>query len=234
MVPEFYLHPTLEYLAVVLWAISGVIVGQERGFDIVGVFAIALVSSTGGGILRDGVFLQRPLWIMSDPAALPTILAAVLLAVILMPLLKRQRRGIDKVVAMLDAVGVPAYAIVGFSLALAGGAALPAALFAGVITGVGGGIMRDLLVGEVPALFRPGQYSALISVVGLLLYTVLALPRLLDAGAAAAIAVGTSLILRLLVIRYNWRTIPADQVTITISRSLKQFRPRRRLPHERT
>jgi uncharacterized membrane protein YeiH len=228
MSQEFHLHPLLEYLAVILWAISGVLAGQERGLDIVGVFAVALVSSTGGGILRDGVFLQRPLWIMSDPAALAIVLTAVLAAVLLLPLLTQSRSNFDKAIALLDAVGVPAFAIVGLTLALATGTPLGAAIFIGMVSSVGGGVIRDVLVGEVPSVFRPGQYSALIALLGLLMYILLVWLDLLEAGTAAWLSISLAFALRLLVIRFNWRTLPADQVAESLNRSLVRLRPSNR------
>ncbi|MBK8049336.1 MAG: TRIC cation channel family protein [Anaerolineales bacterium] len=231
---EFHLNPIIQYLAVAVWAISGTIVGQDRGFDIVGVFAIALITSTGGGILRDGLFLQDTPWVISDPVALPLIVTAVLIAMLLTPFMRRIRPHLDQAVAYLDAAGVPAFAIVGLSMALAQGIPLSGAIFIGLISGVGGGLIRDLLVSEIPALFRPGQYFTLIALLCLLIYLALVYSGVLSANGSATAAIGIAFILRALVIRFNWRTLPADAMTAQITHSIGRFTPLRYRPNKAT
>ncbi len=64
----------LDYLAVFTWALSGAILGVSKGYDITGVFIVALLSSVGGSMLRDGIFLNQPPPVVTNPYYLPLIL----------------------------------------------------------------------------------------------------------------------------------------------------------------
>lgn len=66
-VSEFRFPEILAILAAICWATSGAIVARRRGFDFMGVFVLALVSMTGGGLIRDGIFLQRVPVMLADP-----------------------------------------------------------------------------------------------------------------------------------------------------------------------
>ena len=80
MTSAFHVPVYFDYLATFAWALSGAIVAMRKRCDIVGVFVLALLTSMGGSILRDGVFLQRPPPVLTDLFYLPPILAATLLA----------------------------------------------------------------------------------------------------------------------------------------------------------
>ena len=65
-VTEFQFPDSLAFLATVSWAVTGAIVARKRGFDFTGVFTLALISTTGGGLIRDGIFLQRTPVMLTD------------------------------------------------------------------------------------------------------------------------------------------------------------------------
>lgn len=151
----------LDYSATFLWALSGAIVAERRQYDVTGVAAIALVSSTGGGLLRDGLFLQ------SGPPALlrtPAYLAIVALAVAGIVVFGRRVRNAGLVRTLVrgaDGFGVGAYAVVGMRLAAQEGLAAFAMVVVGMVNAVGGGLLRDVLTRQDPELFRPGPLNAL-------------------------------------------------------------------------
>ena len=116
----FHVPVYFDYIATFAWALSGAIVGLRKHFDIVGVFVLALLTSMGGSILRDGVFLQRPPPVLTDLFYLPLILAATLLAAIFRHRIANLRM-IDTLVGTIDAIGTPAFAVVGLQLALGAG-----------------------------------------------------------------------------------------------------------------
>ena len=76
---SFQIPPTIDYIATFTWAASGALVGIRKHFDVIGVFVIALVSSLGGGLVRDALFLQRTPVLLTDPVYLPLIAATVAL-----------------------------------------------------------------------------------------------------------------------------------------------------------
>ncbi len=206
----FEIPRVFAYLATFTWALSGALVGMHKGYDIAGVFVVALLSAVGGSMLRDGLFLHRIPPVLTDGNYLPLILLATLAIAFFGRQLHRKRYTpqIDRLVGLIDAVGTPAFAVVGMQLALGAGVPLPGVLLIGVINGFGGGLLRDVVVRDVPALLRPGQYNTLL----LLLVCILFLALTLSAG-LSAIWVSWSCIalyfcLRLLVVYYNVQTKP--------------------------
>lgn len=222
MIERFELPAYFTYFATVLWAISGALVATQRGLDVVGVCAIALAAAAGGGLLRDGIFLQHDPWLIQDPLAAPMILASALAVVLLHPLLRR--RAAERAIELVDAIAAPAFSVVGLTESVAAGVPLPGAFLVGVITGVGGGVIRDLLVGEVPVIFQPGQYYALLVALASLSYLALALPLEVHPATAAWLAIGAAFVLRLLTLKYDWRTLPASELGGRIARAVKRGR----------
>jgi uncharacterized membrane protein YeiH len=211
----------MEILATIAWAVSGAIVARARGFDFMGVFVIAVIASTGGGMLRDGLFLQRtPVMLIT-----PLYLIIAFLAMIVISLfggLWARLPWWNRLVNVIDAFGTPAFTLLGFQLSLLAGIPFTGALFVGLINGVAGGILRDVLVGDVPQLFRPGQFNGTIAILATLIYYVLlmrvAIPISSDAAAWSALIFAAAL--RLLFIRRNWRSTPVSdwRMELTLAR----------------
>src|SRR6185369_2838293 len=114
-----------DYGATFVWAFSGGLLGARSGFDFVGVAALALVSATGGGLLRDGIFLQNgPPALVRTPVYLTIVLAAALLVLVSGARLNRQTYT-SRLVHAVDALGLGAYAVVGMQLSLQAGLSVP-------------------------------------------------------------------------------------------------------------
>jgi uncharacterized membrane protein YeiH len=203
-----------EYLALLLWGISGAIVGWRKGYDIVGVFVIAFVSSFGGGLLRDGLFLQRLPVVLIDPNYIFILLVAVAGVTLVGRRLNRDKI-LPKIVSVIDAAGVPMFVIIGAELARARGLDLPAIVLIATVSGVGGGLMRDLMAGDTPELLRPGQYNTLLVVLSALLYMGLVNFTPFDRTQVAWITIVLFFLARLLTIRFNWRTRPLSDYHVT-------------------
>jgi uncharacterized membrane protein YeiH len=205
--PQFQVPFLLDYLAVFLWAMSGAIVGMHKRYDFAGVLVVALLASTGGSLIRDGIFLQQTPPVLSNPWYIPVIVAATAFV----SLFRRRITEmilVDRVVDVIDGIGVPAFAIIGLQLSLQAGIPLPGVVVVGVTNGVGGGILRDLLVGDTPAALKPGT----IFVSGVILICVLFLILTYAFGVSKEWAAWSMIALfftiRMLSIRYNWRTRP--------------------------
>jgi uncharacterized membrane protein YeiH len=112
------------------------------------------------------------------------------------------------VVDVIDGIGVPAFAVVGMQLSLQAGIPMPGVVLVGVTNGVGGGILRDLLVGDTPSALKPGTIFVsgvvLICILFLLLTSGFGLSKELAAWGMIALF----FTLRMLSIRYGWRTRP--------------------------
>ena len=206
MIQESFQIPILfDLSATFIFGITGALVALRRGYDIVGLFALAFVTGVGGGLLRDGLFIQQgPPVVTTDSRYILAILLAGLVGLFFHGWVKRLTRGI----ALLDALGLGAYAVVGVEKSLAAGLGIAAAVLVGVINAVGGGLLRDLLVRDEPLLLKPGQFYALAAFGGCLLFVLLAVYFKMPAPRAGLITVAATFVFRVLAIEFNWRTPP--------------------------
>lgn len=205
---EFQVPILFDYAATLTWAVSGAIVAIQRRFDIVGVFVVALLSAIGGGLLRDAVFLDRTPVFLTNPAYLSLVVGATVGTTLFGRPLDRLigSETIKKVVDAIDALGTPAFAVFGMQLAENRGLPLPAVVFVGVANGVAGGLLRDIVVNEVPTLMRPGQFSALTLLAACAIYLALVRQLAMTPTEAAWISVAAFFVVRVLTIRFNWQS----------------------------
>lgn len=186
-----------DWVATLLWALTGAVLGARRGYDLTGIFAIALVSSCGGGLLRDALFLQAgpPMLVRTPTYVLITLVASLLTWWVGGSLHGRVPKAVLRLTALADALGLGAFAVVGMRLSLAASISVAGAMLVGVVNAVGGGVLRSLLLHRTPLIFRPGELTALAAFAGTLLYGLLALALKVDDNAAgfAAIALVVSL-----------------------------------------
>jgi uncharacterized membrane protein YeiH len=208
---SFDLPVLFDLGATFAFALTGALAGIKRNYDIVGVFALALVSGIGGGLIRDGIFIQDGLTpLLTNPHYIEVISAA---AVIGMFFGERVRR-FHRLVAVVDALGLGAYAAFGVQKSLLAGLAVPAAILIGVITAVGGGVLRDLLAREEPLVFKPGQFYLLTALAGAVTFVFCSAYLGLSGNRAAIAAVALTFVFRVLTIAFNWRTAPVSSGAI--------------------
>ncbi len=205
---QFLLPPAFDYSATFLWAITGALLGAKRGYAILGIITIALVSSTGGGLLRDGLFLRDgPPVLLRTPVYLLIIAAAVLLVVFFGRWLNQAPYGAH-LVGVVDAIGLGAYAVVGMNRALAAQISLPGVVLVGMVNAVGGGILRDILIGEEPHMFQPGTLEESSALIGCLLF--IAVTQTLSVGQfmASWLTIGVTFSIRTAAIRFGIQSRP--------------------------
>ncbi|MFK5646688.1 trimeric intracellular cation channel family protein [Ornithinimicrobium sp. LYQ121] len=157
----------LDLVGIFAFAISGGLVGLRTRLDLFGVAVLAWVTGLGGGIMRDVLLGQTPPAGISNPVFVVTALAAGLVVLAAHPVLvdptrprARLRTGlISRAVKYLDAVGLGVFSVSGAMLALSLDAPALACVVVGVVTAVGGGMLRDVLVGQVPEVLRREVYA---------------------------------------------------------------------------
>jgi uncharacterized membrane protein YeiH len=198
-----------DYGASFIWAASGALLAARRGFDLTGIFAIALVSSTGGGLIRDGLFLQQGPPVLVRSSAYIAIAAGAALLVWSIGRNLQHLRAFTRIAAVADAVGLGGFAVVGMDLATRAGLSLPGVVLVGVVNAVGGGLLRNLLLYETPEIFRPGELTALAALSGCLLHVLLTSAFGTDEHIAAGATVGLVSALRFASVKYGLRTRPA-------------------------
>lgn len=143
------LYRVLDLIGVVLNGIIGGTLARQRNFDIIGFIFLALFSATAGGMIRDMLISDGPAYAISDPLYL--ILACVGALVAFLTDLKGRAWEIFKVHG--DAVILGAWSVTGSTKALAYGMPWIACIFMGVLTAVGGGMVRDVASGQIPSVF---------------------------------------------------------------------------------
>lgn len=191
----------VEVIAVLACAISGFAEAQRKDMDLVGVYVVAFLTAFGGGTLRDVLLDRRPFFWVEHEQYPIIILALTLVAT---PLLRFAHRIIPNAVFVIaDAVGLAFFSIIGVALALDSGMSPFVASMMGVVTGVFGGVLRDVLLNEVPLVLRDGRPYAIAAFLGCWLYLLM-----LQAGSNSDLALWTAAAVttgfRLLAWRYDW------------------------------
>lgn len=200
---EFVLPVAFDLAATFFFAITGALAAMRRGHDYVGLFALAFASGVGGGLLRDGIFIQTgPPAAVTDGRYIIAVLAACLVGWLIGPHIER----FNKAIATLDAVGLGAYGVVGVQKSLSAGLSVPAAILVGIINAAGGGLLRDLLVREEPLVFKPGQFYVVAAVLGASLFTLLTICAGWPATPAAFVAITAAFLCRIFSIVFKWET----------------------------
>ena len=191
----------LDLIGVFAFAVSGALMAIDRDLDVVGIVILAVVTALGGGIIRDLVLGDTPPPAFTTWPYLVVALAAAGLTAVTHPWLRR----LDRPLLVFDAAGLGLFCVAGTEKALDHGLAPVAAALLGVTTAAGGGVLRDVLARETPALFRAGsELYAVPALVGCLAFATAAALDVdspaLAAGTAAAITV-----VRLLAVLRHWR-----------------------------
>lgn len=174
----------LDLAGVAVFATSGALAAGRKSLDLLGVVVIALVTAIGGGTVRD-LLLDRTVFWIADPSYLVVIVIAALSTVGLV----RFRAPPGKALQVADAIGLALFTISGARIAEQAGLAGIIVVVMGTITGVFGGVLRDVLTAEIPLIFRKGTIYATAAIAGAVLYTALqALGVSHDAAALAGMA----------------------------------------------
>ncbi len=201
---SFQLTTSFDLAAVFLFAVTGALAARRKRYDLVGATVLALTSSVAGGILRD-LLLQQ-----GTPAALTDgrYLLAVFAGTGAVALFERHLDRLRLVIAVVDALGLGIYGVVGTDKALRAGLPILTALLIGTVNAVGGSLLRDVLVREEPLVFKPGQWYALSSFFGCTAFALLSLVGGAPAHRAALVGIAVAFSTRLLSIRLGWHTAP--------------------------
>lgn len=190
---------SLDLLGTFVFALSGAAAGVRNRLDVFGVMALAFLAATTGGILRDLVIGAVPPASISDWRYLAASQVAAVVVLLGAPTMRR----LSSPVQVFDAAGLALFAVAGAQKALAFGLNPLMAALLGMLTGIGGGIARDLFLTRVPRVLRAEIYAvaALAGAGVVAIGHVLDLPSTPTALAGAALCFG----LRVAALRWGWR-----------------------------
>lgn len=198
----------VELIGTVAFACSGAMVAIERRLDLLGIIVLGVITAVGGGMIRDLLIGVQPPSLFVHPIYVATALAAVLVLFCIMKfggvyqqLLSSE--AYEVMMNVLDAIGLGVFTVVGMDTAMKAGYEDYRFLtvFLGVITGVGGGILRDIMAVQAPYVLKKHIYACA-SLAGALCYMFL-LPRI-DRDAAVVISACLVVVIRILARHYKW------------------------------
>lgn len=193
----------LDLAGTFAFAISGATAAKQRGLDLFGICAVAYTVACGGGIIRDLCIGAIP------PAGLTTwyYLAAAMLAAIMTISLYAVVERLNRPVLFFDAAGLSLFAVTGAQKSLSYGHNGEVAVLLGIITAVGGGVLRDILLNRVPVILEKEIYASA-ALVGALIVVFGNYSNSLSADWIAIIALVACFTIRILALRYHWN-LPA-------------------------
>jgi len=188
----------LDLVGTFVFALSGATLGVRRRLDIFGVLVLSFIAATAGGITRDLLIGATPPAALSDWRYPVISLAAGIVTFFWAPLIEK----LHHPVRLFDAMGLALFAVAGTQKALEYGISPPMAAAMGMLTGIGGGIARDVLLAQVPLVLRAELY-AVAALAGALVVALghwLSLPALPFALVGAGLCFG----LRMMAVTYGW------------------------------
>lgn len=200
-----------ELFGTIAFAASGAITGLSKKMDILGVTTLGVVTAVGGGVIRDVILGSTPPATFRNPTY--ALIAIAVSLVIFIPMVRRflfkRQQVYDAIMLIMDSIGLGAFTVVGIQTAYASDNTYNAFLliFVGVVTGVGGGILRDMLAGNTPYIFVKHFYacaSIIGAIVCILLWKFMGQSTAIIGGAAVIV------ILRLLAAHFRWSLPKAE------------------------
>jgi uncharacterized membrane protein YeiH len=150
------IYALLDIIGTFVFALSGAVAAKQRGLDIFGIFTIAFTVACGGGIIRDLCIGAVPPAGLSNGLYLVMVIAATIIGIGFYPLVKRMHHP----VLLFDALGLSVFAVTGARKAIFFGHNYEVAVLVGVMTAVGGGVLRDILLTRVPVILKKEVYAS--------------------------------------------------------------------------
>jgi len=193
-----------EFLGTVVFAISGVIAVAERRLDWFGAVVVGVVTAIGGGTMRGLILGETPVFWIQDETYLAFALAGSILAIPLVIRFGSSHSRFEEGLQLADALGLALFAVVGASLTLDLGFDATTAVVCGILTGVGGGVIRDVLAGQTPLIMRSEIYATA-ALAGTILFVFLVEEVGLTHWLASALGMITIFALRIAGLKRDWR-----------------------------
>jgi uncharacterized membrane protein YeiH len=192
----------LDLFGVAAFAVSGALTAGRKSMDLFGVIVVAAITAVGGGTVRDVLLGERPIFWIEDPTYLIVIFAAAAATLIYGRFLTPPRASL----LVADALGLAVFTVIGAQTAYVTGVPGLIVVLMGTITGVAGGVMRDVLCAEVPLILRREVYATA-SIAGAATYVLLR-ELGLDGPLVTTIPIAIVFVLRLTAIRLDLHVPP--------------------------
>lgn len=208
----------LEYIGIIAFAISGALEGIKHNYDFLGVIVLGITTATGGGIIRDLILGVNP------PYSLKTgtnIYLAIIVSIIVF-LINLYDSSVnrwtinklfDRTLLISDAAGLAVFTITAMQVAynIHESHSMALYVFVGVITGVGGGLIRDMFTNEVPYIFEKHVYASA-AIVGAIIYHLARYYTAINAGILMLLCMALIFIIRILAYKFKWNLPKATNI----------------------
>jgi len=194
---------TIEILGIFAFAITGIIEARRKQMDIIGTYSVAMITAFGGGTLRDLLIGHYPLFWIQNYSYPIFILGLAVLSILFLRKAESFSKPIMLLLGVLDALGLGLFSAVGTSYALSAGVFWFNAVLIGVVTGVFGGVLRDIICNEVPVFFKQSQLYATCSFVGAMVFVILSNYFPAEQTIAVTGCIISAFVLRVISMRYN-------------------------------
>lgn len=197
------LYDIIVYIGVYVFALSGALLGMQKNHDVYGMFILALVTGAGGGVMRDIMIGHVPPRLFSDPlTVIISLLATVSVLMFDASILRRQR-----LLDTFDAIGLGLFGYIGIKIGYdAGLGGYPSTVLA-VLTGTGGGMIRDVLANEVPFVLRKDVYATAVIVACCVSILLIHFGISIDDPINMVVNIVLTFAIRMITLMYNWHLI---------------------------
>ena len=194
---------TIEVIGIIAFALTGIYEARKKGMDIIGVYAVAMITAFGGGSLRDFILNRHPLFWVEHYGYTLLVLGLSIVTVLVIRNFFAINRFV-KTVLVLDALGLGLFSASGASVANQAGSHWFISALLGVTTGVFGGVLRDIICNEIPHVFTRTELYATCALAGACAYLAIISTSGNEAVAVSA-CIAVTFVLRMLAIRYKIR-----------------------------
>ena len=194
---------TIEVIGIIAFALTGIYEARKKGMDIIGVYAVAMITAFGGGSLRDVILNRHPLFWIEHYGYTVLLLGLSIVTVLVIHNFFAMNKFV-KAVVVLDALGLGLFSASGASVADQLGNNWFISALLGVTTGVFGGVMRDIICNEIPHVFTRTELYATCAFAGACSYLVV-YATMSNEVAAVLACIGVTFALRMLAVRYDIR-----------------------------
>lgn len=195
---EFTFTIIIEILGTFSFAAAGAFAAMEKKLDPFGVLIISFATAIGGGTIRDVLIGVQPVSWLSNSTAIWVILSAATATIFFGSYLKK----LEKMLFLFDAMGLGLFTIIGIQTGLSHGFSSGICIMLGTITGCFGGVLRDILLNNVPLIFQKEIYASAGILGGLLFFTLLRMG--IASNLAGIVIILFVFFVRVLAVRFNW------------------------------
>ncbi len=207
----------LVNISITFGGMTGAMHGARKQMDVFGTLFVAVVAAIGAGAIRDLSIGRVPIFLYSP------LVGYAVLGGVAGYFLARAMRYINRTIFLLDTLLIGVWVVLGAELALQSGLSPQSAVLLGVITAVGGGLVRDVVCRDIPTAFNPAQFETAGAFIAAVIFVAAddALPR----GAAEGLAVVSATTIRLLALRFRWRSMSAVEFSERLRGRRAQYDP---------